>query len=174
MLYCLSFKLHSMNCRKTNTNAKMFLFAKHFPCVDEVFSNLITWECKQAIISSQQDKQGIKFFTCLTWASSAHDGKGTFFMVFKCFSSFSTMWTHVQACICWSKYTTFNLVRFITQLFLPSFFWTSITHSNITVSVSLYQSLTNLVTSCALIGTVSQVQWTESGQSQNQFRKCSC
>ena len=32
--------------------------------------------------------------------------KRYFFMIFKCFWSFSTMQTHAQACICWSKYTT--------------------------------------------------------------------
>ena len=34
------------------------------------------------------------FFMRLTWASRAHDGKGTFFMIFECFSLFSTMRTH--------------------------------------------------------------------------------
>ena len=30
-------------------------------------------------------------------ASSTHDVKGTFFIIFECFSSFSTMQTHAQA-----------------------------------------------------------------------------
>ena len=29
-----------------------------------------------------------------------------FLLIFKCFQSFSTMGTHVQACVHWSKYTT--------------------------------------------------------------------
>ena len=41
-----------------------------------------------------------------SWASRTHDGKGTFFMIFKCFSLFSNMQTHAQACVHWSKYTT--------------------------------------------------------------------
>ena len=32
-------------------------------------------------------------------------GKGTFFMIFECFSSFLTMQTYAQACNWWSKYT---------------------------------------------------------------------
>ena len=46
------------------------------------------------------------FFVSLTRASRAHDEKGTFLLIFKCFWSFSTMPMHAQACICWSKYTT--------------------------------------------------------------------
>ena len=46
------------------------------------------------------------FFMSLTWSSRMHDERGTFFMIFECFWSFSTMQTHVQACICWLKYTT--------------------------------------------------------------------
>ena len=46
------------------------------------------------------------FYVSLTWASCAYDEKSTFLIIFKCFSLFSTMWTHAQACICWSKYTT--------------------------------------------------------------------
>ena len=40
------------------------------------------------------------------YASRAHDGKGTFFMIFECFLSFLTMKMHAQACIFWSKYMT--------------------------------------------------------------------
>ena len=29
-----------------------------------------------------------------------------FLLIFECFWSFSTMRTHAQACVCWSKYTT--------------------------------------------------------------------
>ena len=46
------------------------------------------------------------FFVSLSCASHAHDEKGTIFIIFQCFSSFSTMQMHAQACIHWSKYTT--------------------------------------------------------------------
>ena len=46
------------------------------------------------------------FFVSLLWASRVHDEKDTFFMIVKCFWLFSTMRTHAQACIHWSKYTT--------------------------------------------------------------------
>ena len=39
-----------------------------------------------------------------TWASRALDKKYVF-NNFRAFLSFSTMWMHMQACICWSKYT---------------------------------------------------------------------
>ena len=46
------------------------------------------------------------FFMSLRWASHTHDGIGTFFIILQCFSSFLTMQTHAQACVCWSKYAT--------------------------------------------------------------------
>ena len=52
----------------------------------------------------------------LTWAFRTHDGKGTFSMIFKCFSSFLTMQTHAQACISWLKYTTLLTHRFCFNL----------------------------------------------------------
>ena len=60
---------------------------------------------------------------------------GTFFMIFKCFSSFLTMRTRAQAWVCWSKYTTlevgffflFNHVcKFIIQLNFDPFIYLSI------------------------------------------------
>ena len=44
-------------------------------------------------------------FMRLTWASHRHDVKGTYFIIFQCFSSLWTMQTHAQAFVCWSKYT---------------------------------------------------------------------
>ena len=41
-----------------------------------------------------------------TWASPAHDEKSMFLIILEPFLSFSTMQTHAQAFICWSKYTT--------------------------------------------------------------------
>ena len=49
------------------------------------------------------------FFVSLTWAFHEHDEKGTFLLIFECFQSFSTMQTHAQACLCWSKYTTLSV-----------------------------------------------------------------
>ena len=46
------------------------------------------------------------FFVSLTWASRAHDEKGTFLLIFECFWSVLTMRTHAHACVRWSKYTT--------------------------------------------------------------------
>ena len=54
------------------------------------------------------------FFMRLTWASCAHNEKGTFFIIFECFLSFSTMRTHAQACVRWSKYTTLHTVTIVT------------------------------------------------------------
>ena len=50
------------------------------------------------------------FFMRPTWASRAHDEKGTFFIIFRCFLSFSTIRMHAQACIGWSKYTTIDFL----------------------------------------------------------------
>ena len=44
------------------------------------------------------------FFMRLTWASRTHDGKDTFFIIFLCLRSFSTI------CVCWLKYTTHAVV----------------------------------------------------------------
>ena len=43
----------------------------------------------------------LKCLSCTRW-------KRYFFIIFQCFSSFSTMQTHVQVCIYWLKYTTFR------------------------------------------------------------------
>ena len=49
----------------------------------------------------------------LTWASHVHDEKSTFLTIFECFSLFSTIQTHAQACVCWLKYTTVVVLFFI-------------------------------------------------------------
>ena len=61
------------------------------------------------------------FIESLSWASRVHDKKGTFLLIFECFRSFSTIRTHAQACLRWSKYTThqyeqFNLSNFIVDM----------------------------------------------------------
>ena len=35
----------------------------------------------------------------------------TFLLIFKCCWSFSTMQTHAQACVCWSKYITYIFMQ---------------------------------------------------------------
>ena len=50
----------------------------------------------------------------LTWASHAYDEKSTFLIVFKHFLLFSTIQSLVQACVPWSKYTTFK-IRFFNR-----------------------------------------------------------
>ena len=57
-----------------------------------------------------------KLYVSLLCASRAHDEKGTFLLIFKCFWSFATMQTHAQACVRWSKYTTFNFFTFPWKL----------------------------------------------------------
>ena len=46
------------------------------------------------------------FFVSLKWACRVHDEKSTFLLIFECLWLFSTMQTHAQACVRWSKYTT--------------------------------------------------------------------
>ena len=43
-------------------------------------------------------------------------------MIFECFWSFSTMRMHAQACVCWSKYTTFSFCEIIIYILLWIFF----------------------------------------------------
>ena len=66
--------------------------------------------CQPALGSHSQSLTNKLFssfiFVSFMWASHVHDEKGTFLLIFECFLSFSTMQTHVQACVCWSKYTT--------------------------------------------------------------------
>ena len=62
--------------------------------------------CTRGSCETHEEKQ-----LRLTWASCGLDGKGTFSMIFKRFSMFSTMQRHAQACICRLKYTTI-LIRF--------------------------------------------------------------
>ena len=50
------------------------------------------------------------FFLSLTWTSHVHERKCTFIIIFLCFWLSSTMRMHAQAWVCWSKYTTTNLV----------------------------------------------------------------
>ena len=47
----------------------------------------------------------LHFSSCALHEHRGHDKK-ILFIIFECFSLFSTMQTHVQACIRWSKYTT--------------------------------------------------------------------
>ena len=54
------------------------------------------------------------FFVRLTWASCMCAWwKRYFFIIFQCLSLFLTMQTHAQACIRWSKYTTYFLPLFV-------------------------------------------------------------
>ena len=63
-----------------------------------------TWEAYKEKRRKQTFLFGFLRFS--SWASRVHDEKGTFLLIFKCFQSFSTIQTHAQACVCWSKYTT--------------------------------------------------------------------
>ena len=57
-------------------------------------SNMQThaWACIRMVENDEKHSKIMKFFfTSFTWASRTHDDKGTFFMIFECFPSFSTM-----------------------------------------------------------------------------------
>ena len=56
----------------------------------------------------------------LTRVSHVYDEKSTFLKVFKRFSLFSTMQTHVQACIPWSKYTIDNWLEQFNPIFIAN------------------------------------------------------
>ena len=94
---------------------------KHSKMMKKVNFTRGTWEAYKEKRKKTNKLFFSFFFMSLSWASRTHDEKGTFFMIFKRFPSFSTMRTHAQACVCWWKYTTFNGFRTIFRI---NFRWT--------------------------------------------------
>ena len=89
---------------------------QHSKMMNKVPFSSCTRKAHKRLTKKNQEKQRKKltdklfssfFFVSLTWASGMHDEKGNFLIIFKCFWSFLNMQMHAQACICWSKNTTF-------------------------------------------------------------------